>query len=448
MEGVHRITVSRTLNAHAAMVPGIDRLLDERERQGRPVRVGMAGAGVMARTLAVHLLTPVPGLRLCAVANRTLEAAHRVFTAAGARPETATTPEAIDALVERGVPAVTDDPAALAAAGTIDLIIEATGTVEYACHTALQTISRRKHLVLVNAELDSTLGPLLKRKGDEAGVVVTNVDGDEPGVAMNLVRYLRSIGLHPVAAGNLKGMLDPYRTPETQREFAARYGQNPFIVTSFADGTKLAMEAAILANATGFRVGRRGMYGPRCTHIKEMSGLLPLEQVLDGGLVDYALGAEPGTGAFVLVHEENPAKRSTLSYLKMGEGPLYTFYTPYHLPHLQIVSTIARAALAGDATTAPLGAPVCDVIAVAKRDLRAGETLDGVGGFTTYGMIDNAPVVAREHLLPVGLSAGCILRRAVRKDEPIGTGDVELPSGRLCDALRSEQETIFRGDRR
>jgi len=160
---------------------------------------------------------------------------------------------------------------------------------------------------------------------------------------MNLLRYLRSIGLRPVAAGNLKGMLDPYRTPATQKEFAEKYGQNPAIVTSFADGTKLSMEAAILANATGFRVGRRGMYGPRCAHVKEMAAKLPLEQVLAGGLVDYALGAEPGTGAFVLVHEENPAKRSTLSYLKMGDGPLYAFYTPYHLPHLQIVATVRAA---------------------------------------------------------------------------------------------------------
>jgi predicted homoserine dehydrogenase-like protein len=241
-------------------------------------------------------------------------------------------------------------------------------------------------------------------------------------------------------------MLDPYRTPATQKEFAEKFGQNPAIVSSFADGTKLSMEAAILANATGFRVGRRGMYGPKCAHVKEMASRLPLEQVLDGGLVDYALGAEPGTGAFVLVYEASPAKQSTLAYLKMGDGPLYTFYTPYHLPHLQIISTIARAALAGDATTAPIGGPVCEVIAVAKRDLGAGETLDGVGGFAAYGVIENAPVVAREGLLPMGLSSGCTVRRAIRKDDPIARADVELPPGRLCDTLRAEQDRLFGGE--
>ena len=162
------------------------------------------------------------------------------------------------------------------------------------------------------------------------------MDGDEPGVAMNLLRYTRSIGLTPVAAGNLKGMLDPYRTPETQREFAEKFGQTPKIVCSFADGTKMAMEGVILANSSGFRVGKRGMHGPECAHVNEIASRLPMEQLLDGGLVDFALGAAPHTGAWIVFHEPVPAKRKTLAYLKLGEGPLYVLYTPYHLPHIQI----------------------------------------------------------------------------------------------------------------
>jgi len=123
---------------------------------------------------------------------------------------------------------------------------------------------------------------------------------------MTLLRYLRSVGLKPVAAGNLKGMIDRYRTPETQREFATKYNQDSAKVTSFADGTKLSMETCILANATGFKVGQRGMYGPKCAHVRDMAKLLPLDQLLADGLVDYALGAEPHTGAFVIVHEEHP----------------------------------------------------------------------------------------------------------------------------------------------
>jgi predicted homoserine dehydrogenase-like protein len=256
---------------------------------------------------------------------------------------------------------------------------------------------------------------------------------------MTLLRYLRSLGLRPVAAGNLKGMIDHYRTPETQRAFAEKYGQDARKVTSFADATKLSMEATVLANATGFQAGRRGMFGPACAHVNEMATLLPPDLLLGGGLVDYALGAAPHTGAFVIVHEPHPAKQAHLAYYKMGAGPFYVFHTPYHLPHIQIASTIARAALAGDATVAPMGRPVCEVVTVAKRDLQAGELLDGVGGFTAYGLIENAPAARQEDALPMGLSEGCRLVRPVARDTLIRFADVVRPDGRLADRLWDEQ---------
>jgi predicted homoserine dehydrogenase-like protein len=327
----------------------------------------------------------------------------------------------------------------LCASPAIDAIIDITGSVEYGASLALQAFAGRKHLILVNAELDATLGPVLKNRAMRAGVVVTNTDGDEPGVAMNLIRYLRSIGMRPVAAGNLKGMIDPYRTPATQKEFAAKYDQNPSIVASFADGTKLAMECNVLANASGFGVAQRGMIGPRCGHVKEIASKLPLENINGGGLVDYALGAEPGTGAFVVVRELNAAKKKLLNYLKMGNGPMYVFYTPYHLPHIQIASTIARAVLLHDATIEPMGPPVCEVITLAKKDLAAGEILDGVGGFAAYGVLENRAVVRKENLLPMGLSGGCTMKRPIGKDRPITFADVTIPPGRLCDELYAEQ---------
>jgi predicted homoserine dehydrogenase-like protein len=161
--------------------------------------------------------------------------------------------------------------------------------------------------------------------------------------------------------------------------------------------------------------------------------------MLAGGLVDYALGAAPHTGAFVVVHEDQPLKRAQLGYYKLGDGPFYVFYTPYHLPHLQIASTIGRAALGGDATVAPLGAPVCEVVTIAKRDLRAGEVLDGVGGFTAYGLIDNAPAARAADALPMGLAEGARLLRDVPKDGLVRLGDVERPAGRRVDALWAEQ---------
>jgi predicted homoserine dehydrogenase-like protein len=273
--------------------------------------------------------------------------------------------------------------------------------------------------------------------------VYTNTDGDEPGVAMNLVRLVNAMGYSAVAAGNIKGMLDPYRTPDTQREFAEKHGQKPRLITSFADGTKLSMELVVLANATGFRVARRGALGPRCRDVSEVAGILPPGELLGGGLVDYVLGAAPGTGAWVLGHCDHPVQRRYLRYFKMGDGPFYCFYTPYHLPHVQISMTIARAVLFRDATVAPLAGPVCDVIAVAKRDLREGEVLDGIGGFTAYGLIDNIEPSLRAGLLPMGQAAGCRLRRAVPKDSPITLADVDLPPGRRVDRLRAEQARRF-----
>jgi predicted homoserine dehydrogenase-like protein len=284
---------------------------------------------------------------------------------------------------------------------------------------------------------------LLKVYADRAGVVITNADGDQPGVMMNLFRFVKSIGYRPVLAGNIKGLQDYYRTPETQQKFAAAHHITPKMATSFADGTKISMENAVVANATGFKVGQRGMYGPKCAHVNETVNLFPMEQLLDGGLVDYILGAEPGPGVFVLGYNSDPVRQDYMKYFKMGDGPLYVFYVPYHLPHLEVPLTAARAVLFKDAAVAPLNGPVCDVITVAKRDLKAGEVLDGIGGFTCYGMIENSEICQSENLLPMGLSEGCTLNHDIAKDQALTIEDVTFPMGRLCDRLRDEQNKYF-----
>jgi predicted homoserine dehydrogenase-like protein len=185
------------------------------------------------------------------------------------------------------------------------------------------------------------------------------------------------------------------------------------------------------------------MHGPTCSHVKEVIGLLPADEMLERGIVDYTLGAEPGTGAFVVGYSNHPKKQEYMRYFKMGDGPFYCFYTPYHLPHVQISMSVARAVLFGDPTVAPAGAPSTDVITVAKRDLTAGEALDGIGGFMTYGTIENYAVSRAGDLLPMGIADGCRLKRAVAKDQAISYADVELPEERLVDRLRAEQTTHF-----
>ena len=416
-------------------------LLQRREAERNPIRVGVIGAGATGRAIVLQLGTPVPGMRIAGIANRTPVHAERSFREAGIEEwSTAETPEQAESAIGRGVPVLTDDPSVLTRCNAVDLIVEVTGTVNFSADVVLDAFAHKKPVVLVNAELDSLVGPILKAKADEAGVVLTHTDGDEPGVAMTLVRYIQSVGLRPVAAGNIKGMVDYYRTPDTQREFAANHDQDVRKVTSFADATKLSMETAVLANATGFGVARRGMIGPACGYVRELANLLPPEAMLDGGIVDYSVGAAPHTGGFVVVHEDNPLKRVQLAYYKLGDGPFYVFYTPFHLPHLQLPSTIGRAIVHSDPTVAPLAGPSCEVVSIAKRDLKTGDRLDGVGGFCTYGLIDNRVDARAGDALPIALSRDCVMVKDVSKDSVVAFADVRLPAERTSDTLWREQQ--------
>lgn len=422
----------------------VDTALANRLHSGNPVRVAMVGAGYMARGIALQIITAMPGIRLVAISNRDVAKAEGAYHGAGVdsvtRVETAAQ---LEDAIANGRYAVTDDPHLLCAAGAVEAIIETTGDVEFGTRVAFDAIGNGKHIVLMNAEVDASVGPILKVHADRAGVVYTYSDGDEPGVAMNLFRFVDSMGYKPVLMGQIKGFLNRYRNPDTQREFAKKHDQKPAMVASFADGSKLAIESAIMGNATGFVPGVRGMIGHEVPHVKELLKRYRPEDFAAGGQVDFALGAEPHTGAFVMAFNDHPEKMKYMSYFKFGEGPLYMFYTPYHLPHMQLPHTVARAVLFKDPTLAPIGAPVCDTVSMAKRDLKAGERLDGMGGFTCYGMVDSYENCRRNDDLPIALSVDCVLKRDVAKDQPISYRDVELPAGRLCDKLRAEQTSHF-----
>ena len=426
----------------------VDRALVEREQEGRPIRVAMIGAGFMGRGIALQILGSTTGMELVAIGNRRLDGARRAFAEAGATNalvvESATH---LTKAIDHGTPAITDDCSIIAAAEGIDAVIEVTGTVEFAAGHVLAAIQHGKHVVLMNAELDSTIGPILKVYADREGVVLTNADGDQPGVMMNLYRFVKGIGVRPVLCGNIKGLHDPYRNPTTQADFARQWGQNPMMVTAFADGSKISFEQAIVANATGMRVSQRGMLGPTVdagTPIELAAGTFSKDELLAGSpIVDYVVGAAPSPGVFVLGTHENAAQRHYLRLYKLGDGPLYCFYTPYHLCHFEAPTTVARAVLFGDAAVAPLGAPTVEVVATAKIDLSAGQFIDGIGGYMTYGLCENADAVEIEQLLPLGLAEGCRLLRDVPTDRVLGYEDVELPEGRLSDKLRAEQRAHF-----
>lgn len=422
----------------------VDTALARREAEGKPVRVALVGGGYMARCIALQMLTAVRGMSLVAIANRTVAKAEAAYRDAGVTsPVRVSTVSELEQSIERGQHAVTEDALLLCQAGNVDAVIEATGHVEFGTRVSFEALRNGKHVILMSAEIDASVGPVLKTYADGAGVTYSYTDGDEPGVGMNLYRLLDSMGYEPVLMGQMKGMLDRYRNPDTQRDFSAKHGQNPYVMASFADGSKLALEAAIMGNATGFVPQVRGMRGYPLAHVNDMLKAFHPDDFAREGFVEFSLGAAPHTGAFVICRNDHPEKRKLMAYLKMGDGPLYMFYTPYHLPPWQIPHSVARAVLFNDATITPRGAPVCDTIAYAKRDLKAGERLDGMGGFTCYGLVERFAVCTRENYLPMAISLDCRLKQDIAKDQPIHYSQVELPKGRLCDQLRDEQRQRF-----
>ena len=423
----------------------VDNALKAREAAGKPIRVGMVGAGFMGRGLTNQIVNSVKGIRLVAISNRHLDKARRAYVEAGVEPVAPASPAALEDAIRAGRPAVVEDALWLCRAEQIDALIDVTGAVEFGAHVALEAFANGKHLILMNAELDATIGPILQTYARKAGVILTACDGDQPGVEINLHRYVTGLGLIPRVMGNIKGLQDRYRTPTTQKGFAERWGQNPSMVTSFADGSKVSFEQAIVANATGMRVARRGMLGWDHTgHVDELTARYDLDMLREkGGIVDYVVGAKPNPGIFCLAEHTDPKQRHYLNLYKLGEGPLYSFYTPWHLCHFEVPNTVGRVVLFGDAAGIPLGGPVVEVCATAKRDLKAGEVLDDSGHYMTYGEAENSDVMRRERLLPEGLVEGCRLRRAIPKDQTLTYDDVDLPPGRLADKLRAEQEAHF-----
>lgn len=409
----------------------------------------MIGAGFMARGVAHQICRYTPGMELVAIANRTIDNARQAYTNAGVTGvREVGSVEQLEACIQLGQPAITDDALLVSRAEGIDAIIEVTGAVEHGAHVVMEAIRHGKHIILLNAELDGTVGAILKVYADRAGVVYTVSDGDQPGVTLNLARFVKGIGVTPVLCGNIKGLHDPYRNPTTQEGFARQWGQNPSMVTSFADGSKISFEQAVIANALNMRVARRGMLGPTVepgTPITKAAEWYPHEPLLNGGpgIVDYVVGAEPGPGVFVLGTIEDPVQQHYLKLYKLGPGPLYCFYTPYHLCHFETPTTVARAVLFQDAALAPAGPMRVEVVTAAKIDLKAGQQLDGIGHYHTYGLAENADVTLTENLLPIGVAEGCILRRDIARDEVLTYDDVILPEGRLIDQLRAEQAAHF-----
>lgn len=427
----------------------VDTALKAREAAGKPIRVGIVGAGFMGHALTHQILNSVPGMDVVAIYNRTSDRAAKVFRDAGRDEVVVLNAQSkLDDAIKAGKSVVTDDAFLLARSPLIDVLVDVTGAVEFGAHVILEAFAHGKDVVLVNAEIDATIGPILQVYADKHGVVLSACDGDEPGVQMNLFRWVKGLGFTPRVMGNVKGLQDPYRTPTTQQAYAEHWAQNPTMVTSFADGTKISCEQAIVANATGFGVVSRGMSRGKEFRgdVTSIGDLYDLEDLrARGGIIDYVVGT-PLTKVYCLAEHPDPKEQHNLNLYKMGEGPLYSFFVPYHLVHFEMPNAIARTVLFRDSVARPLGGPVVEVCAVAKRDLKAGEILDGYGMYMTYGEAVNADEMSEGRYLPEGLVEGCRLLRDVARDSVVTYSDVQLPEGRLADRLRAEQYRHFRGE--
>jgi len=427
----------------------LDKALQARAERGNPIKVAILGGGFMAQGLTNQIVNSVPGMDMVAIYSRKPQKAMHVLNYSGLKdPIEAITQTQLDDAIRDGKPVFTQDVMLLARSEHVNLIVDTTGSVEFGAHVLLEAFKHGKDVVLLNAELDATIGPILQTYADKYGVILSACDGDEPGLQMNLYRWVKGLGLTPRVMGNIKGLQDPYRNPSTQKGFAEKWGQNPAMVTSFADGSKISFEQAIVANATGMVVKSRGMsrgveYKDDVMKIGKLYDIEELRRL--GGIVDYVVGT-PLTKVYCLAEHPDPKQQHYLNLYKMGEGPLYSFFLPYHLVHFEVPNAIARVALLRDSVARPLGGPVVEVCAVAKRDLKAGETLDDYGMFMTYGEAVNADEMSNSRYLPEGLVEGCKLKRNIAKDAVLTYDDVELPPSRLADQLRAQQYRHFRGE--
>lgn len=419
------------------------------EREGNPIMTAMIGVGQMGRALTAQL-TAMPGITPAVIVDHRLERIEKALASAGVLPERycpVTTVEEAEKAVTAGKIAITQEDEIACKTPQVQVVVDVTGSLEGSARIALNAINNGKHIIMMTVETDVVVGPLLNHKAREKGVIFTGMAGDEPGAIMELYDFARSMGLEVLVLGKGKNNEINYAaTPETAREEALSKEMNPRMLASFQDCTKTMVELAAVSNATGFLpdcMGAHGIAGTVQTladsyRLCEEGGVLRSYNV-----VDYVKGVAPGVFAVVTTHD--PELQKELKFLSMGEGPNYTLYRPYHLCSMEIPITVGRLMLYGKQSIAPLpGAPYSDVVAFAKRDLNRGEELDGIGGYTVYGVIVASERCKELNALPVGLcNPGTRLKRNVKKGEILSYSDVELDESSLLVQLRREQDRLI-----
>ena len=416
------------------------------EREGRPIRVAVIGAGQMGGGV-VRGIAHLPGMRLAGICDLLVDRAAAAAVKAEVAAEEAGSPNAVRRLVADGRAAITARAASLIQAPEVVAVVDATGDPEAGARLALGAISHGKAFITMNVETDVTVGPLLAYQARSAGTLYTVAAGDEPSVLCEMVDFARAAGLEVVCAGKGKNnRLDRTATAASVAPEAAARGMSARMLASFIDGTKTMVEMAALSNATGLQPDRAGLHGPRADLRDLLRTFIPEDEggiLRTRGVVDYAIG-DVAPGVFLVVTTSNETIRRDLAYLKAGDGPYYLLHRPYHLASLEVPLSVARAVIYREVTMAGLGAPLAECVAVAKRDLRAGEVLDGIGGETIYGLADSAARAGAAYAVPIGAASGARVRRDIPRGTILTEQDVTLDEASTISRLRRLQDMMVR----
>ena len=431
---------------------GLARDLQERADTGKPIRIGLVGSGEMGTDIVTRV-AHMPGIEIGAISELRLPAAGKAVDIAYREEghwREARTAEALNSAMEQGKVAVTDDVNLLVGSGLIDVVIDATGVPAVGAEIGLRAMEHGKHLVMMNVEADVTIGAYLKSEADRLGVTYSLGAGDEPSSCMELIEFVSAMG-HPIVAAG-KGKNNPLNidaVPDDYAEEAKRRNMNVRMLVEFVDGSKTMVEMAAIANATGLVPDCPGMHGPAAT-LDTLSKVLVPKQ--DGGVlsrvgvVDYSVGKGVAPGVFVVAEMSHPRVRERMEDLKMGHGPYFTFHRPYHLTSLEVPLTCARVALYGKPDMVPLSRPVAEVCAVAKKDLKPGDTLDAIGEYCYRAWIMTVADAREAQAIPCGLLHGASVTKPIAKGQLITTANAAVPPGSKIAELRARQDKLVYGN--
>lgn len=423
----------------------INEKLVELEKKGTPIKVALIGVGQMGREI-VATVGQMQGMRISVAVDFDHERAEKGFASSSRKCTIARTNDVEKAsqAIREGKSVSATDYRVATRTPDVDVVIDATGSPEMGAIISLDAIHNKKHIVMMNVECDITVGPILRRMAADAGVIYTLAAGDEPAAIVELYRFADALGFEIVCAGKGKNNpLNIYANPDTEKAKADARKMSAKMLCEFVDGSKTAIEMAAVSNATGLVPDVRGMHGAKSTVPELNKVFIPKKDggVLNGsGVVDFAIGVHPGV--YLVVKSDNELLRDGLSQRDMGMGPYYTLFRPFHLCSVEVPLTAAQSVIYGESSGHPGKKLVSECVAAAKKDLKAGERLDGIGEYCYRGIIEKVEVAKKEKLIPLGLANGCVLKRDVKCDEVISFDMVEcIPDSTLW-KLRQLQDAL------